>query len=374
MGLGLICGSEWGDLTALCIKRGLTPHFIPLRAAALDRNGRARSRGAPAEGWIVALGPDGRPFAILRVEKVKSLGELRGRGSHNARTAERGTEHCDPSEPPELIAGDPDAVAAWHRRAKACGVSPDHMRANGTVALEWMATASPEWFAKATPQQVAEWVRDSLAHIEERAGGAANILAAHVHLDETTPTSKPPPSPSSRRPWGGVAGVRRGSLPLPLRSRPGASLRATWWAGRRRPFAPSRTTTPRRWPRTVSGGAYPARRPAHATAPLPSTAPSWPRWGTVSQLVRRPSMTESAPSPARPPCWTPCAARRDCPLPQPLPTSPARDPAPFVALLTHGPRTVGCGTDSQPLRQRFDTRLRLSDTPAVGAMRHLFMR
>lgn len=187
MGLGLICGSEWGDLTALCIKRGLTPHFIPLRAAALDRNGRARSRGAPAEGWIVALGPDGRPFAILRVEKVKSLGELRGRGSHNARTAERGTEHCDPSEPPELIAGDPDAVAAWHRRAKACGVSPDHMRANGTVALEWMATASPEWFAKATPQQVAEWVRDSLAHIEERAGGAANILAAHVHLDETTP-------------------------------------------------------------------------------------------------------------------------------------------------------------------------------------------
>ena len=93
MGLGLICGSEWGDLTALCIKRGLTPHFIPLRVRCADENGRALSRGAPAEGLRVALGPDGKPFAFIRVEKVKSLGELRGRGGHNARTAERGTEH-----------------------------------------------------------------------------------------------------------------------------------------------------------------------------------------------------------------------------------------------------------------------------------------
>lgn len=187
MGPALDLRARFGGPICLWNKRGLTPHFITLRVRCADTNGRARSREAPAEGWIVALGPDGRPFAILRVEKVKSLGELRGRGSHNARTAERGTEHCDPSEPPELIAGDPDAVAAWHKRAKACGVSPDHMRANGTVALEWMATASPEWFAAATPQQVAEWVRDSLAHIEERAGGAANVLSAHVHLDETTP-------------------------------------------------------------------------------------------------------------------------------------------------------------------------------------------
>ena len=362
MGLGLICGSEWGDLTALCIKRGLTPHFIPLRAATLDRNGRARSRGAPAEGWIVALGPDGRPFAILRVEKVKSLGELRGRGSHNARTAERGTEHCDPSEPPELIAGDPDAVAAWHRRAKACGVSPDHMRANGTVALEWMATASPEWFAKATPQQVAEWVRDSLAHIEERAGGAANVLAAHVHLDETTPHIQATTIPLVQKAVGRRGRRPKGSLPLPLRSRPGASLRATWWAGRGRPSSPSRTTTPRRWPATVCGEAYPAKRPAHGTAPLHSIGPSWPRWGTVSQLVRPRSMSERAL--ARKAAVLD-AVRREMghPLPQHLPTSPPRDPAPFVALLTHGPRTVGCGTDSQPLRQRFDTRLRLSDTP-----------
>lgn len=187
MGLGLICGSGWGDLTALCIKRGLTPHFIPLRVRCADENGRALSRGAPAEDLRVALGPDGKPFAFIRVEKVKSLGELRGRGGHNARTAERGTEHCDPTAPPLLIAGDDDAKGAWHRCAKARGVSPDSMRSNATVALEWVATASPEFFAKASPEQVAEWTRDSLAYITERSGGAAHLLAAHVHLDETTP-------------------------------------------------------------------------------------------------------------------------------------------------------------------------------------------
>ena len=135
----------------------------------------------------MALGPDGKPFAFIRVEKVKSLGELRGRGGHNARTAGRGTEHCDPKEPPLLIAGDDDAKGAWHTCAKARGVAPDALRSNATVALEWVATASPEFFATASPEQVADWTRDSLAYITERSGGAAHLLSAHVHLDETTP-------------------------------------------------------------------------------------------------------------------------------------------------------------------------------------------
>ena len=91
-------------------------------------------------------------FAILRVEKVKSFGELRGRGKHNARHTDLGIEHCDPATAPELIAGQDDAAGAWKTLMTKARLDPDGVRKNGTVALEWMATASPEWFAKASPK------------------------------------------------------------------------------------------------------------------------------------------------------------------------------------------------------------------------------
>jgi hypothetical protein len=126
-------------------------------------------------------------FAILRVEKVKSFGELRGRGKHNARHTEVGVEHCDPDTAPELIAGQDDAAGAWNSLMTKAGLDPKGVRKNGTVALEWMATASPEWFANATPQEVAEWAHTSLNFIAKRAGGKFTVLSAHFHLDETTP-------------------------------------------------------------------------------------------------------------------------------------------------------------------------------------------
>lgn len=126
-------------------------------------------------------------FAILRVEKVKSFGELRGRGKHNARHTDLGIEHCDPATAPELIAGQDDAAGAWKSLMTKARLDPNGVRKNGTVALEWMATASPEWFAQASPQEVAEWAQTSLDFITKRAGGKHTVLSAHFHLDETTP-------------------------------------------------------------------------------------------------------------------------------------------------------------------------------------------
>ena len=128
-------------------------------------------------------------FAILRVEKIKSFGELRARGKHNRRDTERGVEHCDRAKPPISLHKRPEATpeAAWDARAKRAGLDRSGVRKNGVVAIEWLATASPEFFKGKSPKQVAEWAQDSLAHIEKQAGGPQNILSAHLHMDESTP-------------------------------------------------------------------------------------------------------------------------------------------------------------------------------------------
>ena len=128
-------------------------------------------------------------FAILRVEKIKSFGELRARGKHNRRDTERGVEHCDPAKPPISLHKRPEATpeAAWDARAAKAGLDRAGVRKNGVVAIEWLATASPEWFEGKTPKQVKAWALDSLAHIEKEAGGPQNVLAAHLHWDESTP-------------------------------------------------------------------------------------------------------------------------------------------------------------------------------------------
>lgn len=128
-------------------------------------------------------------FAILRVEKIKSFGELKARHRHNTRAAEQGVEHCDPRRPPIALhkRPEPTAEAAWDARAARANLDRSKVRKNGVVALEWLATASPEFFKDKTREQVAEWAWDSLKHIEKEAGGPLNVLSAHLHWDESTP-------------------------------------------------------------------------------------------------------------------------------------------------------------------------------------------
>ena len=145
---------------------------------------------------------DAKPFAIIRVAKIRTVRQLRAAAEHNDRTAEQGTEHADPTRPPELIAGDADAVASWRAAMVSKGLDPDATRKGAVVAVEWLATASADFWANATPEQRAAWQRDSLAFVaDEMAGpsrpgedptaraerGRGLILAAHWHEDETTP-------------------------------------------------------------------------------------------------------------------------------------------------------------------------------------------
>lgn len=126
-------------------------------------------------------------YAIFRFEKVKTLSELGRRSRHNNRTSPQGLEHTDPQGDVSLLLGEDDAVSAWHAKAEAVGLDQAKLRKDATHAIEWVASASPSWWAGATDEEKAEWRTATLAHIVKKAGGAENVLSAHLHEDESTP-------------------------------------------------------------------------------------------------------------------------------------------------------------------------------------------
>ena len=223
------------------------------------------------------------PFAIIRTAKIRTLRQLRAAAEHNDRSADKGTEHADPERPPELIAGDADAVGAWRAAMVSKGLDPDAPRKGAVVAVEWLATASADFWANATPEQRAAWQRDSLAFVaDEMAGpsrpgedpearaerGRGLILAAHYHDDETTPHLHVLTIPLTEKARGAKGRPRKRDA-----GKPRAPAGPSWGlaakdllGGPRGDCRNSKTTTPPRWSRTGCGGAYPAKRPGNATA------------------------------------------------------------------------------------------------------------
>lgn len=126
-------------------------------------------------------------FAILRIEKIKSIKHLAARARHNSRSDDQGIEHCDPERRARLIMGDDDAERLWQTKMQDAGLDPSKVRKDATVALEWVATASPEWWEKAKPSARAAWLETNVEFLTMRAGGKKNVLSIHLHDDETTP-------------------------------------------------------------------------------------------------------------------------------------------------------------------------------------------
>lgn len=132
-----------------------------------------------------------KKFAILRTEKVKDLAELGGRGRHNSRADEKGTEHATNPNPrfgggARLLAGEENAVAAWRRKLDERGIDPKKLRKDSVKAVEMVLTASGDWFDTATDKERVAWVRQSLSFAKKKLG-EENILSAQLHDDEETP-------------------------------------------------------------------------------------------------------------------------------------------------------------------------------------------
>ncbi len=125
-------------------------------------------------------------YAVMRLGKLKTMGEVGGLGKHNER--ERETRNADGRRwgENERLVGTGDWCADVQARLD---VAPT-IRSNAVLGIEHVLTASPEWFEHGTPaeqrQRLADFTERGMAWLRETYG-AENVVAAILHRDERTP-------------------------------------------------------------------------------------------------------------------------------------------------------------------------------------------
>ena len=148
-----------------------------------DRSSSWRSRMGSGEGCRSVVSSAPRRFAVLRVAKIKTLGNLRSSAKHTFR--QRETPNADP--------GLKDANEVWIGPDNAEGVAeawadrtPEKIRKNAVHALEYLVTASPEALSAMSKDEQDAYFAKGLDWLCRR-HGADNVLSAVIHRDETTP-------------------------------------------------------------------------------------------------------------------------------------------------------------------------------------------
>lgn len=114
-------------------------------------------------------------YAILRVEKLKTLEAITGAGNHNHR--KNPTPNADPAKGFEIIHGTDDLSS------DVGALLPKKIRANGVRAVQLMLSASPEWFRNGG--SVEDWTDMCVAWLDARYG--RNCVNITRHDDESTP-------------------------------------------------------------------------------------------------------------------------------------------------------------------------------------------
>lgn len=119
-------------------------------------------------------------YAILRTEKLKSLGNIGGSVSHTLRT--RDTLNADPGLTPRnehFGADTPDQI-----KAAIAARLPDKRRSDAVLCIEYFIGSSPNAFKNRESDE--KYFNDALEWLKQR-HGAENVVSAHIHRDETTP-------------------------------------------------------------------------------------------------------------------------------------------------------------------------------------------
>ena len=129
-------------------------------------------------------------YAVLRIKKLKSWGDIAGSDAHNFR--ERETPNADAERTPDNVTfagkAEQDSVEAIK-----AAIGDQNIRKNAVLAVEVLMSASPEYFRpndedKAGKYDLArawEWGETSAQWLRERYGD--RVIKAVMHLDEATP-------------------------------------------------------------------------------------------------------------------------------------------------------------------------------------------
>ena len=118
-------------------------------------------------------------FAILRVQKVKTMSSMAARGRHNFREQET------PNADPDLLGQNlVEGAQSTDEMLKAISdLLPMKRRKDAVIGLEYLITASPEHFSNSNE---IGYFRDAIAWLEAK-HGKVNVICKTVHLDESTP-------------------------------------------------------------------------------------------------------------------------------------------------------------------------------------------
>ena len=118
-------------------------------------------------------------FAILRVQKVKTMSSMAARGRHNFREQET------PNADPDLLGQNlVEGAQSTDEMLKAIlDLLPTKRRKDAVIGLEYLITASPEHFGNSND---IAYFEDAIEWLEAK-HGKANVVCKTVHLDESTP-------------------------------------------------------------------------------------------------------------------------------------------------------------------------------------------
>lgn len=124
-------------------------------------------------------------YAILRVAKLKTMGNVGGQSSHVERLRE--TPNADPAriELNQRLAGTDSPLHDVQERLAAAGIEP---RKGAVVAIDVFITASPEHFNTNHPDDP-NWraFQEKAMQFLQREYGRDNVVHAIAHHDETSP-------------------------------------------------------------------------------------------------------------------------------------------------------------------------------------------
>lgn len=128
-------------------------------------------------------------YAILRVEKAKTMANVGSRAAHNMRQNPKAAPHADPAKRKQnkVLVGPSDApgvVAAIEEKLS----SVPKFRKDAVRAVEVLMTASPEFFDAAKPDKKkwTAWKNAAMSWLNST-WGAENVISAVLHRDEATP-------------------------------------------------------------------------------------------------------------------------------------------------------------------------------------------
>lgn len=129
------------------------------------------------------LSDGGKSYAILRVKKIKEMGNMAASLQHTFRERETPNADSDRFQDNTVLLGADNSagvIEAWRDRA------PEKVRSNAVHGLEYFVGGSPARMNAMSREEQDAYFGDALDWIKQERG-ADNVLSAMIHRDETTP-------------------------------------------------------------------------------------------------------------------------------------------------------------------------------------------